>query len=94
MWASRLVGDLRNGVHDIRPEPELQDTLDDPGAVEHGIDEEDAPLLERLHLRQGGLHRERADLRRDGEEELRPVGNLRLDPHVTQHEGDETFRDR
>ena len=91
--ARRLVRDLRDGVDDVRAEAELEDALDDAGLVEHGVDEEDAPLLERLHLRERRLHRERADLGRDGEEELGPVRDLGLDPHVAQHEGDEPLRD-
>ena len=91
--ARRLVRDLGDGVDDVGPEAELEHALDDAGLVEHGVDEEDAPLLERLHLRECRLHRERADLGRDGEEELGPVRHLRLDPHVTHHKGDESLRD-
>ena len=74
--ARRLVRDLGDGVDDIRPEAELEHALDDAGLVEHGVDEEDAPLLERLHLGERRLHRERADLGRDGEEELGAVRDL------------------
>ena len=91
--ARRLVRDLGDGVDDVWPEAEPEHALDDAGLVEHGVDEEDAPLLERLHLRERRLHRERADLRRDGEEELGAVRHLRLDPHVTQHQRDEPLRD-
>lgn len=93
MRARRLVSDLRDGVHHVRPETELEHTLHDTRAIEQGIHEEDAPLLERLHLGERRLHRERADLGGDGEEELGPVRHLGLDPHVTQHERDEALRD-
>ena len=91
--ARRLIGNLGDGVHDVRAEAELEHTLHDTRAIEEGVHEQDAPLLEWLHLGKGSLHRERADLGRDGEEELGPVRHLRLDPHVTHHKGDESLRD-
>ena len=39
--ARRLVRDLGDGVHDVRPEAELEHALHDAGLVEHGVDEED-----------------------------------------------------
>ena len=92
MWASGLVRNLCDRVHNIGSKSELKDALDDASAIEEGINEEDAPLLEWLHFGERRLHRQRADLRRDGEEKLGTIGDLRLDPHVTQHEGDKTFR--
>ena len=91
--ARRLVRDLRDGVDDVRAEAELEHTLHDTRAIEEGVHEQDAPLLEWLHLGKCRLHGERADLGRDGEEELGPVRDLGLDPHVAQHEGDESLRD-
>jgi hypothetical protein len=93
MRTSRLVRDFCHIMHNIGSQPQFCYAIYDSGAIVKGIDKQDASVRKRRHLREGLFHRQLTELRGDREEELASFRDLTLDPHVTGHEVDESFRD-
>ena len=75
----------------VRLEAKIDDPLYDIRPIVEGIHEQNRTTVEWLHLRERGVHGEWAYLRGEGEVELGAVADLRLYPHITLHEGNETF---
>jgi hypothetical protein len=91
MRTTFLVGHLADIMDDIWSQPELLDPLDNPSRVVEGVDEQNSPPVEWLHLLQRDLQRTLGNLRCDREEELASLRDLALDPHVALHEVDEAL---
>lgn len=92
MWALVLIRDLRDLVHNMRPQSKFLDPVHDTRLILQCIHKQDRPLAEGRHFAERALHGTLTDLGSDCKVELASFGDLTLDPHVSLHERNEAFR--
>ena len=88
-----LIRNLHHIPHQMRSKTQLLNPRSHARPILQRIHKQDSAFLEGLHLREDRLDARDANLGLDGEEELRALPELRLDPHASIHERDETLGD-